>query len=447
MRSRVLGLLRAHGFNRTSFQILEVGFRYWFCDDGCVAYADTGGAWVAAGAPIASGAALARVTAAFIASARAEGRRACFFATEERLLAAVPELEAIQIGELPIWDPAKWPDIVRSGKSLREQIRRARAKGVSVRKLEVAEVADPAGPARRAMEMLIRSWLSTRAMAPMGFLVDVQPFDFPEERRYLVAEREGAIVAFLAAVPVYARRGWLIEDLLRHPTAPNGTGEMLIDQAMRLLAGEGSHDVTLGLAPLSGSVNRWLGVARSLGRALYDFRGVYAFKAKLKPDSWEPTYLAYPRGGSPLLRVVCMVDVLAAFARGSLSRFGFQTILRGPTVVVRTLAGLLVPWTILLASVETRRWFPWPWVKWAWVVFDVAVVAGLFALSSRFRPRLARLLAIAVTLDGILTLIEACMFNVPRLRGPADWVVVVLACLAPASAAAVLWGAQATRTS
>jgi phosphatidylglycerol lysyltransferase len=440
---RVLSLLRAHGFNRTSFQVLEPGFSYWFCPEGCVAYADTGGAWVAAGAPIASTAALASVARAFAAAARAAGRRACFFAVETRLLEAAPDLAAIQIGEQPVWDPARWADVVASSRSLREQIRRARAKGVRVRTLEPAEVSAPDGPARRAIEALIARWLATRAMAPMGFLVDVQPFGFPEERRYLVAERDGEMVAFLSAVPIYARGGWLIEDLVRGDGAPNGTGEMLVDRAMRLLADEGSHDVTLGLAPLAGGVNRWLGAARFVGRALYDFRGVHAFKAKLKPDRWEPTFLAYPKdGGSPLWSVY---DVLVAFARGSLSLFGLETVLRGPAFVVRSLAALLIPWTLLLASAETRRWFPAPWVKWAWVAFDVAVAAGLFSLSARYRPRLARLLAAAVTLDGILTFFEAAAFNAPRLRGPADWIVVTVACLAPVCAAAVLWGAHATR--
>ena len=61
-RQRALALLRRHGWNATSFQILEPGFLYWFdgphgdrdsdgdSDDGaCVAYLDTGRSWVAAG--------------------------------------------------------------------------------------------------------------------------------------------------------------------------------------------------------------------------------------------------------------------------------------------------------------------------------------------------------------------------------------------------------------
>ena len=32
-RRRVLAVLRRHGWNATSFQVLEPGFRYWFADD------------------------------------------------------------------------------------------------------------------------------------------------------------------------------------------------------------------------------------------------------------------------------------------------------------------------------------------------------------------------------------------------------------------------------
>ena len=52
-RRRVLAMLRRHGWNATSFQVLEPGFQYWFPDDdACVAYVDTGAAWIAAGAPL-----------------------------------------------------------------------------------------------------------------------------------------------------------------------------------------------------------------------------------------------------------------------------------------------------------------------------------------------------------------------------------------------------------
>jgi hypothetical protein len=89
-RPRVLALLERHGWNATSFQILEPGFRYWFDgDDACVGYVDTGRAWVAAGPPIAPPERLADVTARFVAAAADARRRVCCFATEARFRDAV----------------------------------------------------------------------------------------------------------------------------------------------------------------------------------------------------------------------------------------------------------------------------------------------------------------------------------------------------------------------
>src|SRR5262245_1196965 len=88
-RPRVLDLINRHGWNATAFQTLEAGYRYFFDgDDACVAYVDTGKAWVAAGAPIAAHDALGEVAARFVAAARQARRRVCFFATEERLASA-----------------------------------------------------------------------------------------------------------------------------------------------------------------------------------------------------------------------------------------------------------------------------------------------------------------------------------------------------------------------
>jgi hypothetical protein len=52
-RRPVLAVLRRFGWNSTSFQVVEPGFRSLFVDDdACVAYVDTGQAWVAAGEPL-----------------------------------------------------------------------------------------------------------------------------------------------------------------------------------------------------------------------------------------------------------------------------------------------------------------------------------------------------------------------------------------------------------
>jgi len=440
-RLRVLALLKRHGWNATSFQILEPGFRYWFDgDDACVGYVDTGSAWVAAGSPVAPPERFAELSARFVAAATAARRRACCFATESRFHDAAG-WASLRVGDQPIWAPDDWTTVVRDHRSLREQVRRAGAKGVRVRAVAAHELA-PGQPARVELDRLIARWLASRTIAPMGFLVQVDPFTFPDERRYFVAERDGKAVGFLCAIPIYARPGWFFEDFLRDPSAPNGTVELLIDAGMRAAADEHIPYVTLGLVPLSGEISPWLRAARRWGNALYDFDGLRAFKAKLKPRAWDPIFLSYPRGNG----FVAMFDTLTAFARGGLLRFGLETLLRGPAIVMRVLAVLLLVWTALLALPTTAQWFPSPAWQWGWIGFDVVLAASLLTLSYRWRPVLADVLASAVTADAVVTLGQVIVYDLPRHRGVLDVLVVVIAILAPTVAAILLWNARAHRT-
>jgi len=441
-RERVLALLVQHGWNSTSFQILEPGFEYWFDgDEACVGYVDTGSAWVAAGPPIAAPERIGEVLARFVAAAEEHGRRVSCFGTEERFT-TIAHWPAVRIGEQPVWSPGEWESIIKQSKSLREQLRRARAKGVVVEELTPAEL-QPGHTTRAELETLIHRWLASRAIAPMGFLVQVDPFTFPSERRYFVARREGAIVGFLGIIPIYARRGWFFENFLRDPAAPNGTIELLVDAGMRAALASRIELVTLGLAPLAGDVSRWLRAARTIGRALYDFDGLRAFKAKLKPQSWDPIFLSYPKGQNS---VAAIVDTLTAFSRGGLLRFGVETLLRGPTIVVRALAALLAVWTIVIALPASSRWFPSPAWQYGWVAFDVGIFVALFMLSRRWLPRLATLVAAAITCDAVITIGEAALFNVPHRRSVLDLAVISIAILAPTFAAIVLWNARARAT-
>ena len=419
-RERVLELLRRHGWNTTSFQVLEPDFSYWFDgDDACVAYVDTGGAWVVAGGPLAPEERLGEVAQRFTAAARAHGRRAAFFAVEQRLLDALP-LEATPIGELPLWDPRQWSERHRGHRSLREQLRRARAKGVTVTRVD-----DP-GPVRGELERLIGRWLGSRSMPAMAFLVELHPFVFESERRYYVARVRGEVRGLLVAVPVYLRRGWFFEDVLRDPAAPNGTVEMLVDFAMRDVAGDGAEIVTLGLAPLAGA-SRAMRLVRRAMRGFYNFEGLRAFKAKFRPDAWEPIYLARPRGRTA---IGALYDALSAFARGRPFRFAAAAVLRAPKIVLAALATLLVPWMIVLTLAPS--WFPSRGVQLAWIVADVALATGLFALSRRWRRGLVVALSVATALDAMLTLAQAVAHGGPPI--------IALSAAAPALVTAILIG-------
>ena len=322
-RGRAFELVRRFGRDSVSFQGLETGYRYFFDDDdAAIAFVDTGGAWVAAGGPIAAPERYGEVALRFSDAAAAQRRRACFFAAEQPLVDA--GLPALLVGEQPVWETARWDELLRGAASLRYQLRRARNKEVTVRRLGPGDLA--AGTRLRdAVDDLGRHWQETHRMPPMAFLVQLEPLTLATERMLFAAERDGALVGLASAVPVYARRRMFVEDLVRAPSAPNGTPELLIDGVMRAAAAAGWPEVTLGLAPLAGGVARWLRIARWAGGPLYDFEGLRAFKAKLRPHGWEPVYLCAAPGGS---RLVALRDSLRAFAGGSLIGFATRTLFR-----------------------------------------------------------------------------------------------------------------------
>lgn len=450
--ARARAHVRAFGRSAVSTRALSPALDRIVDARGLVAFADVAGARVLAGPPLA-----APADAPALLARAAANRRLCVFGRELDDDEPVPP-SAYVVGEQPWWDPRGWPATVQRSRSLRAQLRRAQNKGVVVRRPAEHELQEGA-PLRRKIEELVASWLHTRHMAPLSFVVTVEPFPRqhrepvepgePEEGRVddprlvLVAEQAGVLVGAVVCRPIAARAAWLVEHILRARDAPNGTAELLVDGAMRALAaappdGPGAHEVTLGLAPLAGRVPPPLSLVRRLTRGLFDFRGLHEFKQKLKPDRWQRVLVEHPGQGP----VAGTVRVLRAFAGGSLARFALLSALRGPPPLLRAVALALIPWTVGLALVDDR-WFPAPWLKPAWVTFDALLCAGLFWLAARITRRhrrrwLHRLLAVVVAADAVVTTLQALTWNAPRVEGPGDIAVLAAACLAPAAAAVVL---------
>lgn len=313
--------LERYGWNATVGQTRAEGFRFFVVAEGAVAYVDTGAAWVVAGAPLAAEAALGEVAERFLRAARGAGRRVGFFGVEPRFLRAVP-LRAVHVAEQPEWDPSAWPATLAAHRRLREQLRRARAKGVRVRALSAGALEGERGLVER-LRRVRADWLDSRGMPAMGFLAAVPEVEARGARTWLLAERHGELVAAATLLPVPARRGTLVEHVFREPSAPNGTLELVLDAAMRGAIPAGGAWLTLGMVALAGSVPSLLRIARRVGEFLYGFEGIRSARARLHPARWTPLYLAYPHDQST---VMTFYDLLTAFARGSLLRFGLRTL-------------------------------------------------------------------------------------------------------------------------
>lgn len=335
--ARARRLILAHGWNAVSYQLLNPGIAHWFSADGeaLVGYATYAGMRVVAGGPVCAHERLAQVVTAFQADAARAGERVCYFGAGERLesvLHAQGRWSVASLGAQPSWDPAGWPGIVARRSSLRAQLNRARNKGVVVTRR-----AHPSASEMQALQRCLAEWLSHRGLPALHFLVEPETLGRLEDRRLFVAERAGSVVAFLLASPVPARRGWLVEQIIRGDHAPNGAAELLLDHAMRELRGEGAGYVTLGLSPLSahsrfdqGRMAPWLRMAlrlvRAHGRRFYDFEGLDRFKGKFAPESWEEIVAIAPGRRFPPRALWAIAGV---FAHGSPAALVVRAVARG----------------------------------------------------------------------------------------------------------------------
>ena len=329
---RARDLVLRWGWNAMAYQILNPGMRLWFSagGEGVVGYVCANKYRVVAGAPVCPSERLAEIASEFAADTRRARQRLCYFGAQDRMLELLTEHgrgSALLLGAQPVWSPARWHGILAGKASLRAQLARARNKGVTVRPSH-----DSGEP---GLQRCLNEWIERRGLPPMHFLVEWNILPRLLDRRLYVAERGGETVGFLIASPVPARKGWLIEQIIRGRSAPNGTTELLLDTAICSLAEEGAEYVTLGLSPLSRAVPQrpappWairplLAWMRVHTRRFYNFEGLEAFKRKFLPEAWEPIYAVTDR---PRVSLRTLYAIAGAFGGTSPVLFIGQALLR-----------------------------------------------------------------------------------------------------------------------
>lgn len=180
--------------------------------------------------------------------------------------------------------------------SLRAQFNRARNKGVVINEWSIDRAKN-----NEQLRECLQAWFTLKGLPPLHFVIEPETLGRLENRRILVAEHNSKVAAFLVLSPIPTRKGWLTEQFPHHPKAPNGTVELMMDTAVRIMASEGFEYVTLGLSPLSKRAKIepfdnpvWLRVLlawmRKHGQRFYNFDGLDAFKAKMTPEYWEPVF-------------------------------------------------------------------------------------------------------------------------------------------------------------
>jgi phosphatidylglycerol lysyltransferase len=298
---QVRSLILAYGWNSTSYQIINHGISHWFSarKTAVAGFVSCLGVRVVIGAPVCAESSLPKIVDEFESVATQANERVCYFAAESRLESICAErtkYTKVLLGAQPVWQPCEWKNIVVKHKSLRAQLNRARNKGVTV-----TEWSNEKATNNALLIDCLQKWLEAKGLPPLHFMVEPNTLSRLFDRRVFVARLDLEVVGFVVLSPIATRNGWLFEQFVHKPGAPNGTVELMIDTAMRALEEDGYDYATLGLAPLSTRANIaqfnnpiWirflLAWMRIHGKRFYNFDGLDAFKAKLQPTSWEPVF-------------------------------------------------------------------------------------------------------------------------------------------------------------
>jgi phosphatidylglycerol lysyltransferase len=342
---RARDLVLAHGWNSTSFQIVNPGIKRWFsaAGDAVVGYVLAGHVRVVAGAPVCEKERLSRVASEFENETTAGKNHVCYFAAERRLESIYsdsPDHAKFLLGAQPVWDPRMWPEIVRTNRSLRAQLNRAGNKRVTVTEWPIAKAENNSELAR-----CLHDWLASKGLPPLHFIVEPETLSRLENRRVFVAEHDGRVVGFVVLSPVPRRNGWLFEQFPHRPGAPNGTVELMIDRAMRAIGESGSEYATLGLSPLSIRADVepfhnpvWLRIVlawlRKHGQRFYNFDGLDVFKSKLHPERWEPVFAV---SNEPRVSFRTLYAIASAFSGGRPAMLVFGGLWRAAITEVRNI--------------------------------------------------------------------------------------------------------------
>ena len=336
-RARAREFLLRFGRNAATYQVINPVIQKWFAPDqsamiGFVRHAKTR---IVAGGPISESRDRRWVAEAFQGL---EPSDVCYFGVEEQFADEWVDGAATRvcIGAQPCWRPADWERTVMASASLRAQFNRARNKGV-----RVEEWTTDRAETSEELKQVLQGWLETRGLPPLHFLVEPETLDFLRDRRTFVALRGGQVVAFLNLCPVPVRNGWMTEQFPRLPSAPNGTVELLMHEAVLTLGREGAEFVTMGMVPLtrrveSGQGPIWFRFFAKWARAhfvrFYNFAGLESFKTKFHPHWWEPLLLIVP---DRRLRFRHAWAVAAAFADGPVLRAVVRSLGRAVVLTFR----------------------------------------------------------------------------------------------------------------
>lgn len=250
----------------------------------------------------------------FRAYAARTGRHALVLAASAPLAEAASRVgfQSLWVGSEQRFDLERFTMRGRAAEKLRLAINHARRTGARAREaFPCTSVHD-----RAAIHRVEEAWKAERAARRTDSFLRTAPMENAVRRRYFVVESathgddHGSAVQSLAVCSQVSARGWYLQDLVRHPTAPRGACELVAIEAIEAFRRERFDFATMGIVPFfdpRGDAEKivlpraaaWC--IRHFDRA-FRFSGLQQFRAKFHATHVESAHALYwPRVLTPLV--------------------------------------------------------------------------------------------------------------------------------------------------
>lgn len=288
-------------------------------------YGKRGRSWIALFDPVGAAENRQELVWRFVELARTHGGRAVFYQVPGESLSTYADagLYAFKLGEearvqLPGFD-------LKGSRraSLRASLNKLEREGVSFEIVPTEDV----DTILDELSSVSKAWLDEHDVREKAFSLGAFDRDYVASQPVAVLRRAGLIIAF-ANVMTTAVKEEATLDLMRfHPSAPNGSMEVLFGRLLLHFKEEGYRWFSLGMAPLAGLSENpvaplWHKMGRAVydhGEALYNFHGLRAFKNKFDPI-WSPRYMVVAGGLNPMLAIADATVLISGGIRGVIAK-------------------------------------------------------------------------------------------------------------------------------
>jgi phosphatidylglycerol lysyltransferase len=312
-----LAMVKKYGMNAFSSLLLydDITAYSLKSTDGFVGYSNSRKMLVVIGEPVCAPEKYLAATEEFIAFCKETGKGFMFVTCGEDFRNAVRSLSfsTIRIGVDFIFDVATYAPRGDKTKMIRLARNHAMREGAVVKEYDHRSRPDP--QLEETFKNITRRWLAKNNRFK-AHIMNLNLFDNRDIKRYFYAEVKGQPKGFIVCLPIFGRKGLLLEDAVRDNDAPYGTIELITLVILDTIKQEGGKMATFGLSPkldvssLSGASRVIANIGVYIANPIFSLNNLYHFRKKFCTTIAEPSYLMkYPEG----LGVIDLARLLTSF--------------------------------------------------------------------------------------------------------------------------------------